>query len=691
MYRLFASAVLAATLFLVSCAGEQPEPEPGPVPTPPPDTKTETDTGVTPSANDGGPGGSEGASSSASDGGSDASDSAPPVTPPSCASAGGSPCDDNDPCNGLEACDPNRTGADAHGCVRATPAVTCPSGQTCEAKTGACSACSVTPDVDGDGHASTTCGGQDCDDNDASRHPGVPEVCDGKDNDCSGKVDDADAAASCNAPVAADATCTLGSCSIKCKDPQHVWKDGSCQPSCGLMCGGQCVTDNLTNNQHCGFCGNTCPDGSRCSSGMCLPTCQLETGPKWYLPTQETCRLCDGKNTLLPVGGECPSPLTLVWPNADSSANSSQWLRDNHHRIKEMRPRVLVLDVVQGAGLAPVEEFVPRFVAAVEAQTRYLGYANPASPPFLRYQIDKILDLKDPGGAEYPATWPVVNGDIGPLFTQEYAEVLGYRDPNDPTRFMPMCELFERGFLNELWIAAGSGRNLYENQSHVQVYDENLQPIPGSFNNCTNACFNDPGQLVTCKVTVRMQEINKGRGPGCATHAAGHALENMRAWIPYMHEADRFFGFDLDTRFGLPRSSLYHCPYKDYSMCVSHPAANVLQSGVDYPEGAQFKVDNWGAGCGNTHFPPNATGQYAYYESMPALSSCEGYGLGGGATGGDRTTEYTSAKVEAYESMHGDCGGGWMVYLGQSVPGLANQALDSKGTPMRNWWPFLFY
>ena len=50
----------------------------------------------------------------------------------------------------------------------------------------------VTPvDADGDGYPSVATGGTDCDDDDASVHPGVTEVYgDGKDNDCNGVVDD---------------------------------------------------------------------------------------------------------------------------------------------------------------------------------------------------------------------------------------------------------------------------------------------------------------------------------------------------------------------------------------------------------------------------------------------------------------------------------------------------------------------
>ena len=43
-------------------------------------------------------------------------------------------------------------------------------------------------DLDGDTYASTACdGGEDCDDEDDAVHPGAPERCNGKDDDCDGE------------------------------------------------------------------------------------------------------------------------------------------------------------------------------------------------------------------------------------------------------------------------------------------------------------------------------------------------------------------------------------------------------------------------------------------------------------------------------------------------------------------------
>ena len=128
----------------------------------------------------GGGGGSDAAVDSGADAGSDAGDSGAGLC------TADTDCDDGLFCNGGETCDATNSIADPRGCVPA-PADACLAGQTCDESSAHClTDCDVTGDADGDGHASIDCGGDDCDDADATRFPGNTEVCDAMmhDEDC---------------------------------------------------------------------------------------------------------------------------------------------------------------------------------------------------------------------------------------------------------------------------------------------------------------------------------------------------------------------------------------------------------------------------------------------------------------------------------------------------------------------------
>jgi hypothetical protein len=88
-----------------------------------------------------------------------------------------------------------------------------------------------TLDTDGDGHPPIVCGGDDCNDSDAAVVPGHAEICDSKDNDCNGQIDDG------------------------CKCPSGL-----------TLCGKICVNTS-TDPKNCGGCNTQC---SACQNGTCL-------------------------------------------------------------------------------------------------------------------------------------------------------------------------------------------------------------------------------------------------------------------------------------------------------------------------------------------------------------------------------------------------------------------------------------
>src|SRR4051812_38911517 len=80
-----------------------------------------------------------------------------------------------------------------------------------------------------------------------------------------------------------------------------------------------------------------------------------------------------------------------VWPNRVSSANSDEWLVQNHNKIRQMRPRLLVLNFVNGLSEEKARAKVDGLIAALRESSRWHGYADPKAPAFLDYQIAKMV------------------------------------------------------------------------------------------------------------------------------------------------------------------------------------------------------------------------------------------------------------------------------------------------------------
>ena len=76
----------------------------------------------------------------------------------------------------------------------------------------------------------------------------------------------------------------------------------------------------------------------------------------------------------------------LVWPNAESGANSDPWLIANHDRIRLMQPRVLAVNFVHGLSEREARAKLDGLCAALREASRWQGYRDPQAPPFLDYQ-----------------------------------------------------------------------------------------------------------------------------------------------------------------------------------------------------------------------------------------------------------------------------------------------------------------
>jgi hypothetical protein len=428
--------------------------------------------------------------------------------------------------------------------------------------------------------------------------------------------------------------------------------------------------------------------------------------------------LATGIAALAIAGGACTRVLEVVqaedcaarrndpdcaptpWPTTGHSANSDPWIVSHRDVITQMSPRVLVLNFANGVSSAMAQATAQRQVKVLALGSQYHGYSDSNAPVFLNYQILPIVDLTDhviPAGWTNPSSTrlPVTldgNFDLLALFSAGYSAAYGFHDPVVPSRFLSLCEIFEQGFVNEVWIEDGEttgSRRVPLNLERKQVYDTGNHAVPGMFDACIGG--NDCAQDLICGVTVRMAHLDPQRGPGCDLDVRGWGIEGMGAALPaYAPMLAKFLNSDFQTRFGVQFDGWGNvCDSSSPAPCVTY--TNPTTATGTYANGTTWTISPFISACGNTTFPPNARERWDYANTSPVQSTCEHFGLGDGVNGADAAEPYTSAKVAALDAAYGDCGGGWQLYWRQNIPGLNNHAKTAAGAPMGNWWPLLFY
>jgi hypothetical protein len=426
---------------------------------------------------------------------------------------------------------------------------------------------------------------------------------------------------------------------------------------------------------------------------------------------------------------------TYVWPNATSFTNSDPWIEQHHDQIVQMNPNVLVLNYANKCGAndavtcdpTEMQKLTQEHIEAFQWASRYHGYNNANAPAFLNYNVVKIVDLRDGTTNVDSAMLPLSSDgsevDYAQLDTPAYANLIGIADPANPGTNLTLCQLFEKGIINEVWGSvadpAPNSVKFGESAESKMVYSAaNVAASPVKFVTVGNGpdispSSRDASTKLTCGVTTRIWDFNPTRGSGCHLHSLGHLLENYArdAAVPAFGKvALTFFNLDFRTRFGAPFNSFYDvCPYTD-AICIAWQTAAAGMPDIEAKSGPAscqtFDFADMSAGCGNVHFPANATTQYETTGDVSVATSCENYGLHNGTGGKDLTTPYTNAMAAMKygegtrldngfdnfaNGVASDCGAEQPTYIFGSMPGLGTTATFTDGTPMHNWWVYLFY
>jgi len=397
------------------------------------------------------------------------------------------------------------------------------------------------------------------------------------------------------------------------------------------------------------------------------------------------------------AAGPAGDPADLsIWPNQTSRANSDAWIAAHHDAIREMRPRLLVVNFSNEMPPSEIPRQTQALIDAIAESSRYRGYANAQAPAFLRYRVFKYVDLRDPDRtAANCRRSPIkagvtegINMDYGALFNEEFAAHYDIRDPAEPDRCLRLDELVDRGYVHEFWFFAKADGVLrcLELVEQKPVYDETFARVADSWVQAGNG--GDADQPWTGR-SLRINCINHERGTGCAMENLGHALEGMAhsGCIPYYRRYFReFAGFDLDTRWGLPFDSFYALWGEGKGIEYPRPDAAIVRDGEK-----EYRLEPYRVNGGNVHFPPNGRRHYDMANDQPVLSSIEDWRGGSGPGGTDLDRPWTNEAFVRYRQLAPDCMGAWLVYWRQNMPGLDNRQRDDTGRPMKNWWPFLFY
>jgi hypothetical protein len=217
---------------------------------------------------------------------------------------------------------------------------------------------------------------------------------------------------------------------------------------------------------------------------------------------------------------------------------------------------------------------------------------------------------------------------------------------------------------------------------------------------------------LSCKVSIRIIDFNTSRGVGCHQHAMGHGWErymDTQALPILRKQAARFLNWDLNTRVMAPFSTSTAPATATARSSPTASSGSPTSTRCRQQRGARVRHRGHVGRLRQRALLREHDGTYSYDANTPdpmVLSSCEHYGMHDGANGKDMTTPYTNKMTDdsRQRAAAGPCTSGSHLLLDRGrlrrprhvvpvpeLPSYGTTAKNDDGTPMHNWWPYLFY
>jgi hypothetical protein len=296
----------------------------------------------------------------------------------------------------------------------------------------------------------------------------------------------------------------------------------------------------------------------------------------------------------------------------------------------------------------------------IEEASKFRGYKNPNAEKGINIQIVKYFNFYEMNKLLFG------NSDIP---EPNYSEVF---------EAINLESLVENYGVKEVWFSLHPLSLEYPSiidgsipkDLIINLGESNMSSPYGDVSNSSRIT----GDLPVYSKTYTVYGINLDRGPGESLHNRGHQIEAQFGYIDRNNNDhlfwNKFVGIKLNER-----------------------------GQIDWSK------QSYNGRCGNTHFPPNASGDYDWGNQVPLNSDINNWIPSGGLNESVNTSTWTEIEYNLpfetkfyfeesnLDSFRYDTQYKWLLYWFQSIPGKDNNipyVKDGINYKLTNWWD-IFY